>query len=229
MAQQAYNAELRNQVAQTGNIYVFPEVDIPGSIRRTWRSRGPREYVSLASLRVPTALAQGKVLRAIRATTRVIWINRAVSTMGDLHGSLLRVASGRRGLRASGRAELPEDETDADAVRGDLRASDDQVSDHCRARVDPSSRTEVELSTEVDGRRASAEFPGAIVNGPRRIHGRCACGNGRCGKGDHALTVSSPWVHHRIASTRRSLPQKSSPLVTNVGAPKMPSSAACAV
>jgi len=45
--QQAYDPRLRNDVARTGNVHLFDELDIPSSTMRTWRSRGQVKFVTL--------------------------------------------------------------------------------------------------------------------------------------------------------------------------------------
>ena len=121
---QAYDPRLRNDVARTGNVYLFPDLDIPSSTVRTWRKRGEKEFVtlkpqqsreaelrdrvqrlerkllearaklilrrtliavlgvSLENLRVPTAAAKRKLLRAIRVARKVILLSAAAEVLG---------------------------------------------------------------------------------------------------------------------------------------------------
>ena len=47
MQRQAYDPRLRNDVARTGNIHIFDNLEIPSSTMRTWRARGQVEFVTI--------------------------------------------------------------------------------------------------------------------------------------------------------------------------------------
>ncbi len=124
MQRLTYDPRLRNDVARTGNIHIFDDLEIPSSTMRTWRARGKVEFitlepdhareadlrdrleraerklriarakivllttvlrvlgVSLEHLRVPTALAKKKLLRAIRAARTAMTLPQVAKALG---------------------------------------------------------------------------------------------------------------------------------------------------
>ena len=42
-----YDHRIRDHVARTGNVGLFPELDIPRSTARSWIRRGPSDVISL--------------------------------------------------------------------------------------------------------------------------------------------------------------------------------------
>ena len=86
MQRQAYDPRLRNDVARTGNIHIFDNLEIPSSTMRTWRARGQVEFVTIEPDHAREADLRDRLERAERrlliARAKIVLLTTVLRVLG---------------------------------------------------------------------------------------------------------------------------------------------------